>query len=64
MKNFAKKLKDARLKAHLSQKEVADKINLDRSTYAYYETGRTVPSVNTLLKISKILNVDLNYWVE
>lgn len=61
--NFSKKLKTARIKAHLSQKQVADQIDLERSTYAYYETGRTIPSVINLIKISKVLNVDLNYLV-
>ena len=63
MCDISEKLRDARHKAKLSQKQVAEQINLERSTYAYYETGRTVPNISNLLKLSKVLRVDLNYLV-
>lgn len=41
----------------LSQSQVAKILNVDRSTYTYYETGKTQPSINTVIKIAKIFNV-------
>lgn len=40
-----------------TQQQVAEVLNIDRSTYAYYETGRTSPSINTIRKLVKLFNV-------
>ena len=51
-----------RLKRELfdtTQREVADKLGVERSTYAYYEVGKTKPTVLTLIRLSEILNVKL-----
>ena len=57
MKGLGKKLKYYRENCELSQQQVANTLNIDRSTYTYYETGKTTPSASTLLKLSKIFNV-------
>ena len=41
-------LRKLRLKAGYSQKNVADLLNVSRSTYTYYETGKTSPDPFTL----------------
>ena len=43
----------------MTQREVADKLGVERSTYAYYEVGKTKPTVLTLIRLSEILNVKL-----
>ncbi|MBR1779062.1 MAG: helix-turn-helix domain-containing protein [Clostridia bacterium] len=50
-------LKRLRENCGYTQWQVADALNIDRSTYAYYETGKTVPNINTIIKLSKIFNV-------
>ena len=55
--NFNDNLKEARLKRNLSQKEVADQIGVAKSTYSLYESGNREPSVQTIKKISDVLNV-------
>lgn len=50
-------LKRLRKNCGFSQQQVADALKLDRSTYAYYEIGKTKPDVNTIIKLSKIFNV-------
>lgn len=57
------KLKSLRMHYNLTQKEVADKINVERSTYAYYEAGKTAPSIDTLLALSEVYNVSIDYFV-
>ena len=42
-----------------SQKNVADLLNVNRSTYTYYETGKTTPDPMTLNRIAKIFGVPL-----
>ena len=41
----------------MTQQQVANALNIDRSTYTYYETGNTEPSVDRILKLARIFNV-------
>lgn len=52
-------LKYFRQKKGLTQQEVAKMINISRSGYANYEEGRCLPSVEQIMKLSKILEHDL-----
>lgn len=56
-------LKDLRLKNKFSQSEFAEKLGISRQTYINYETGKRSPELETLLKISEICNVSLDYIV-
>lgn len=61
-KEVAQNLKIFRKTNGLTQHQVAQVLGIDRSTYAYYESGRTVPgldSVDKLLKLFKINYSDL-----
>lgn len=64
MKELGLKLKYYRDNCELSQQQVANILNIDRSTYTYYETGKTTPSASMLLKISKIFNVPCAVFLE
>ena len=57
---FAENLKKFRNLAGLRQDDVAKIIGLDRSAYAYYESGKTEPSIANLKKIAKAFGVDIN----
>ena len=54
---FNKNLKNAREMRGLSQKYVAEAIGVAKSTYSLYESGNREPNVQTIKKISDILNV-------
>ena len=45
----------------LKQGVVAKALGIDRSTYAYYELGKTRPSYETLIKISDLYDVTLRF---
>ncbi len=60
---FAENLKKFRKLAGLRQDDVAKVIGLDRSAYAYYESGKTEPSIENLKKIAHIFGVDMNALV-
>ncbi len=51
------KLRTCRTNCGLSQRQVADCLGVERSTYTYYETGRSEPDINTLKLLAKIFNV-------
>ena len=56
-KLLAEKLKFAREWYQLSQQEVADILCIDRSTYSYYELGKTQPSLNNLYKLGCMFGI-------
>lgn len=48
-------LKYFRKQKGLSQQEIADKLNMNRTTYASYEAGRNEPSITILAKFCEFL---------
>lgn len=60
---FAENLKKYRNLSGLRQEDVAKIIGLDRSAYAYYENGKTEPSIANLKKIAKAFGVDINVLI-
>ena len=54
---IADKLRHYREACVLSQKQVADALNIERSTYTKYETGDTEPNLNTIVRLAAIYNV-------
>lgn len=51
------RLKHFRTMSGLTQQQVADVLGLDRSTYAYYESGKTTPDIKSVNKLLKIFNI-------
>jgi len=51
------RLKHFRTSSGLTQQQVADVLGLDRSTYAYYESGKTTPDIKSVNKLLKIFNI-------
>ena len=56
-KEISEKLRQCREACALSQRQVADALNIERSTYTKYETGDTEPNLATLVKLAAIYNV-------
>ena len=54
-------LRMLRVRARMTQKQVAQILNLDRSTYAYYETATTCPDYETLVRLAKMYRVTTDY---
>jgi len=52
-------LRKLRKENGLTQQQVADFLHLDRSTYAYYESGRTKINIDILIRLSRFFQVSL-----
>jgi len=52
-------LRKLRRENGLTQQQVADYLHLDRSTYAYYESGRTKVNIDILIRLAKLFQVSL-----
>lgn len=57
-KELGENLKLIREKLDLTQKDLAKILCVDRSTYAYYEIGKTMPNIFYLIKLSETLEID------
>ena len=58
------KLKECRLGCGFSQQQVAEALNIHRSTYSFYESGKTEPSIENIRLLSKIFDVSLYELLE
>lgn len=58
---FAKRLKELRLNNGLTQKELANAIEVGRTTVSEYESGKIVPKQEGLLRIANHFNVSVDY---
>lgn len=57
MIGFGARLKAARKAKRLTQKEVAERLNLHRTAYTKYERELAEPTLDTLAKLTVILEV-------
>ena len=55
------RIKEARLAANLTQKELAEKLGITDATLSGYETGAHDPKSNRLAEIAKICNTTVDY---
>lgn len=58
---IAKRVKAARKAAHMTQAELAEKINISTNAVAKLETNLMNISLQTLINIANVLDVDVNY---
>lgn len=61
IKDLPMKLKQLRMSNNLSQKDVANKINVSPSIISGYETGERTPSTETLLSLSYLYKCSTDY---
>ena len=54
-------LKDLRRENNLSQRQMAEKLCISQQTYSDYENGKTEPTIDTIIAISKIFSVSSDY---
>ncbi len=52
-------LRELRISRSLTQEQVAEKLNVTRQTISSYESGRTRPDIDTLVKFSEVYGVEL-----
>ena len=59
--DFTTRLKKLRDELKLTQKELAEKVNLAQKTLSNYENGRREPDQETLIRIAKFFDVSIDY---
>ena len=57
---FCERLKQLRKGGSLTQSALAEALGIDRSTYAYYETGKTSPDLDTLCRMAAMFQMSVD----
>jgi transcriptional regulator with XRE-family HTH domain len=63
-KKLGKKIKMARVELDLNQTELADKIGAMQKSISRYETGASLPSLETLSRMAKVLKKPASYFLD
>jgi transcriptional regulator with XRE-family HTH domain len=58
---FGERLRKVRERRRVTLKEVADRVGVSESLVSQIERGRVSPSIDTLLAVADVLEVDLDY---
>ena len=53
------RIRAARLAVHLTQQQVAERIDMDRATYNRIEQGHAAALIDSLIRIADAIGVDL-----
>lgn len=61
MVDFGNILKTQRLKADMTQAQLAQKLGITKSVISAYETGLRLPSYDILIHIAKLFNVSTDF---
>lgn len=61
MVTLGERIKSIRMKKNISQKELAEALNVNRSAISLYETNRKSPSRENTYKIATVLGVSIDY---
>lgn len=61
---FSDRLKLLRKSNGYTQQQIANILHIQRSTYSYYENGKTRPDFETLVKLSLIFSTDIEELLE
>lgn len=56
---FSKNLKDLRLKANLTQAQIAQELDITQQSYQKWESGKSKPTLNTLEMFSDFFGVSI-----
>lgn len=54
-------LKFERKKAGKTQQEIAEYLNIERGSYAKYETGANIPPLPTMIKLADLYKCSIDY---
>lgn len=55
------RLKQIRIKNHLTQRQMAERLGVSKSIINYYETGSRTPSIDILIRISTTFHISTDY---
>lgn len=64
MKMYFRRIRDLREDSDKKQRELAEYLHIDQSTYSDYETGRINVPIEALIKLADFYDTSVDYIVE
>ncbi|MDE5729372.1 MAG: helix-turn-helix transcriptional regulator [Clostridia bacterium] len=61
MKIFSNRLRELRIASGMTQRQVAELLQIKQQSYARYEYGTGEPNLQTVTEIAKIFDVSCDY---
>lgn len=61
---FGKQLKKILFEKSLSQQDLANKLGVGQQMISFWITGRRMPTVESISKVSAALDMPINYFIE
>ncbi len=58
---FHSKIREFRKTINLTQKQMAERLNISERAYQYYESGQREPNLDTLFDISNVFDISIDY---
>lgn len=58
---FSKRLRELRKAAHLTQKQLAEKMYVDQTSISFWETGKARPDFDKQIELAELFDVSLDY---
>lgn len=63
-KKLGKKIKLARVEMDMTQSDLAQATQIMQKSISRYETGQSLPTLDTLEKMAKVLNKPFGYFLD
>lgn len=60
---LGERIKELRVEANLTQKELGDKVHVTKVSICLYEQGVRIPGLEILTDLANVFNVSLDYLV-
>lgn len=61
---IGKQLKEARIKSHLTQEMVSEKINVSRQTISNWENEKSYPDIINIIELSNLYSITLDELIK
>ncbi len=61
MRDIGKNIKDLRIRKNMTQDGLAEQLFVTRQTVSNYETGKSRPDIDMLMKIAEVLDTDIHH---
>lgn len=61
--SLSEKLRDLRDRRNWSQAYLANRMNVDRSTISRYETGKSIPTYQTVVRFAEVFQIDKEFLI-
>ena len=61
---IGKQLKEARIKSHLTQEMVSEKINVSRQTISNWENEKSYPDIINIIELNNLYSITLDELIK